>query len=127
MLSVNERHQIILRLSMVNHPSIWGYAIQKFNARASGASDHELFVLVRDLQSQIDDNPAAMKEILGDQFEYIDRFRRDVDLNIQNNIKELLQKAVRRYKTRNEQATALGITQPTLLQYLTNHNVITAQ
>lgn len=125
MLSLNERHQIIVRLSMINHPSIWGYAIERFNARAVSATDKEILQLVSDLQSQINDNPVAMSEILGEHFQFFDAFHRNEDLNLQNNMKALLQKAVCRYKTRTQQADALGITPPTLLSYLSQYNILT--
>lgn len=114
MLTSKERCNIITYLSQVNHPSIWGEAIRHFNYAASGKTDEQVEQLVLDLQSQIDDNPTAMKEILGHAFHYIDNLWRKEDLNINNQVKQLIKKAVTRYPMREQQANALGINVRTL-------------
>jgi hypothetical protein len=124
MLTPNERYQIIVRLSRVQHESIWGLAIAKFNQRAFAHTDAEVLRTVTDLQSQIDDNPAAMKDILGEQFAFIDAFRRKETLNIQENTRLLLVKALQRFPAREQQAKALGLTVRTLQNYLVDYNLL---
>jgi hypothetical protein len=127
MLTTNERYQIIVRLSRVQHESIWGLAIAKFNQRAFAHTDAEVLRIVEDMQSQIDDNPAAMKEILGEQFAFIDEFRRKENLNLQTHLVQLINKARSRFKRTEEQANALGIPLSTYYKYLLDYKILTPQ
>lgn len=122
MLTTAERYYLLKLLAKVSHNSITGLAIQKFNEFAASKHNTELNQLVLDLQSQIDDNPRAMKEILVAAFEGVDGWRRQPqNLNLDDNVKLLIQKAMLRFPTRHEQAAALGLSQRQLYNKLNNY------
>jgi hypothetical protein len=65
--------QILDRLAKVDHEGITGMSIRLFVNNAHLKTDRQLIQTIKELKSQIIDNRDLMKEILGKQFDFIDR------------------------------------------------------
>lgn len=110
MLSPQERYNIQTHMQRVQHDSIWGWAIHNFLAVFPAKTDMEIFQIMRDLQSQIDDNPMIMKNILGSEFDFFDTWMREPkSLNLNEHIQYLMKAAICRAHNRKAAANLLGI------------------
>jgi len=124
MLTPQERYTISQNLQRVHHNSVYGIAIKNFLAVFPSKTDEEVVTLMRGLQSQIDDNPLLMKEILGPVFYFFDTWKRTPkSLNIHEHTKYLVKAAMCRSKTAAEAARLLGISYKSFFRYKQQFNL----
>ena len=75
MSNKSERHRILNALAQVNHPGITGECIRDFVSNATSKTDDQVLQTVAELKAQIQDNRPLMKQILGRQYEFINRYK----------------------------------------------------
>lgn len=69
------RALILDSLGKVEGESFAAYCIQLFVRNAHMKSDYDIRQMIAGLQDQINDNPGALKRILGSQYEFIKELR----------------------------------------------------
>lgn len=69
------RALILDSLGKVEGECFAAYCIQLFVRNAHMKSDHDIRQMITGLQDQINDNPGALKRILGSQYEFIKELR----------------------------------------------------
>lgn len=70
-----ERANILNHLAQVNHNSFAGLSIRTFIQSAQQHTDEKIFQCIREIKDQIRDNREAMKRVLGNQYDFINRFK----------------------------------------------------